>query len=64
HALFATMCNFVVNVVKCRQCGRTTSQHQSDYVYCPAYRNGIRCQVIERARNTQLICCSSCQNAY
>ncbi|KAK1984446.1 hypothetical protein LZ30DRAFT_711460 [Colletotrichum cereale] len=58
------MCNYVLNVVKCRQCGRTISQNQSDFVYCPPYRNGIRCQVIERGRNTQLVCCSSCQNSY
>ncbi|TKW57187.1 hypothetical protein CTA1_6636 [Colletotrichum tanaceti] len=58
------MCNYILNVVKCRQCGRTTSQNKADYVYCPSYRNGISCQVIERGRNTRLVCCSKCQNSY
>ncbi|KAK1482438.1 hypothetical protein CTAM01_13598 [Colletotrichum tamarilloi] len=58
------MCNYILNVTKCRQCGRTISSSQSDFVYCPSYRNGIRCQTIQRDCRTQLVCCSSCQRAY
>ncbi|KAF6826418.1 hypothetical protein CMUS01_09445 [Colletotrichum musicola] len=58
------MCNFVMYVTKCRQCGRTLSSAPSDYVYCPLYRNQMGCQTIERERRTTLVCCSSCQNAY
>ncbi|OHE99029.1 hypothetical protein CORC01_05719 [Colletotrichum orchidophilum] len=58
------MCNYVLIVTKCRQCGRTISSSQSDFVYCPSYKNGIGCQVVQRDCHTQLICCSSCQRAY
>ncbi|KAF4920908.1 hypothetical protein CGCVW01_v006485 [Colletotrichum viniferum] len=58
------MCNYVLYVTQCRQCGNTISQSQSDYVYCPSYKNGISCMVIERDRRTTLVCCSSCQRAY
>uniref|UniRef100_L2G4V2 Uncharacterized protein n=1 Tax=Colletotrichum fructicola (strain Nara gc5) TaxID=1213859 RepID=L2G4V2_COLFN len=37
------MCNYVLYVTQCRQCGNTISQSQSDYVYCPSYKNGISC---------------------
>ncbi|TDZ31407.1 hypothetical protein C8035_v005963 [Colletotrichum spinosum] len=58
------MCNYVTNITKCRQCGSTISEYQSDYVYCVPYRNGIACATVERSRNTTLTCCSSCQNSY
>ncbi|KAJ0313332.1 hypothetical protein COL5a_004174 [Colletotrichum fioriniae] len=48
------MCNYILNVTKCRQCGRTISSSQSDFVYCPSYKNGIRCQTIQRDCRTQL----------
>ncbi|KAK2771017.1 hypothetical protein CKAH01_14505 [Colletotrichum kahawae] len=58
------MCNYVLYVTQCRQCGSTISQSQSDYVYCPSYKNGISCMIIERDRRTTLVCCSSCQRSY